>query len=283
MGNSLDALKLLAGSGMASNAQAKGGLVQGRVNREDALTDMKRNIGLAADPRRRMMTGATPFDVADEEQSLADDQSFGTAEQHRIADIGAMNDKMGAYNRPDVAVQRKHDESVKLALAGEPARVAGAANIESAKQANGFKNDALGQLLGAAQNGSGQHISVDGVGSIWADPSVLQGQKAEEAARQQSRGINAQSLRDRLKLLETGKAHANNPGFGGMFGIGAKAADDAEIASIQKQLASGGQDSTEPRPAQADTGGGMVRVIGPAGERGSVPHGTPLLAGWRLQ
>lgn len=256
--NSLDALRILAGSGMSTNANNPGGLVMGRANQDQRLSEMKRNLSMG------LASGASPFDVQDLEASMADDPDFGDAAQAQVAGVNALNSKMSAYGRPDVTAMRQHDEKAKLQLAGEPARVAGQANVEAAKVAAGSKANLLNEMLGM---GAGGKVSISGVGSVGPDPSALQSQKDQAADNRIGLANGAGALRDRLKALETGKAHAQQPGgIMGFFG-GNKAADDAEIASLQHQLIEGGQGSPAPRAGQAEVATAQNAPAAPAGWR----------------
>lgn len=246
----LESLRVLAGMGMSSGAQNPEGLVMGRVNQQSRLDDMKRNISKQG---QGFSTGALPFDVQNLQGDLNSDTDFGTAARGRVASIEGANDAMNAYNRPDVTAKRQHDEAFKMRLEGEKARVSGEANLKAAQAAGELRN--LRDML-HTQEGNANRVEV-------------QGMKNDAAGARLTQSTGAQALRDRLKLLETGKAHAKQPG--GIMGFlgGNKAADEAEIASLQQQLTAGGQDSEAPRPSQASTD--MVIMRHPDGRTLHVP------------
>ncbi len=125
---------------------------------------------------------------------------------------------MNSYSRPDVTARREEDFGRKMALEGEPARVAGEASVRAAGEAGSMRNlrEAFG-LERKAQNAQD-----------------LQSQKdIAMAARLAQTGQNQGALAQIKNLLKQRKT--------GMFGIGGNAAEtDAQILALQGGGATGG-------------------------------------------
>ncbi len=165
----------------------------------------------------------------------------------RIAETEALNSEMNSYSRPDVAARREEDFGRKMALEGEPARVAGEANVRATTEAGRARG--LSDLFRLQVGNEGK--------------SALQAQKDAAMAERQAATGQGVGLRQRLNALQTGKAHAKQPGgLMGFFG-GNKAADEAEIASLLAQLQGGGSAGEA-----ASTGGPQ------AGDVKTFPNGT---------
>jgi len=116
----------------------------------------------------------------------------GEAAQARTAESGQLNRVIGQFNRPDVTGMRREQEASKLRLAGEPARVAGEANIRSANVAGEAKFQALQELLKAGVQ-PGQSVSASGVGSVRQAPSPRPTPPAQAPASVTSNLLKAQA------------------------------------------------------------------------------------------
>lgn len=150
---------------LASLAQESARLVQARQNKEHALLEMKRSLEhQAADPLHTF-SGATNADVADEQQTLDEDQNFGLDAVQHVKDVENTNAEMATYNRPDVTAQRNTDYAHKLALASAPAVEAAKGNLalenaktEGALREKSAQTDATQKILetvGGGRQGSG--------------------------------------------------------------------------------------------------------------------------------
>ncbi len=169
------------------------------------------------------------------------------ADREQTDAIEKLNAEMNQYGRPDVTARRNEEFTHKMQLAGEPARVAGEANIRATTEAG--KARGLSDLF-RLQSGN-------------EAKSALQAQKDAAMASRQSATGQGTALRQRLNALQTGKAHAKQPG--GIMGFlgGNKAADEAEIASLITQLQGGGGENS--------INGGTVSMIAPNGQPLQVP------------
>lgn len=228
MATSLDALR-----GLTSNVESADNPIQGYLNRQKRIAELKHNLEMSAGGRGSFTTGATPSDVEGLELSQEQDPYAGAAPRAAIARTQALNEEMGTYNRPDVTARREAEAATKLKLAGEPARVAGEANLASARAAGEAKLAALQELLGM---GGDRRVNLSGVGSVGPDVTEQQRQRDMAASERVAATGRNRGLVERLKALQTGKASAQGPGgLAGFFG-GNKAATEAEIASILAQL-----------------------------------------------
>jgi hypothetical protein len=247
MASSLDALR-----GLTSNVESADNPIQGYLLRQKRIEEMKHNAEQVSGSRGRMTMGATAGDLEGLEQSQVDDPYAGHKAQAEIA-----------YKQPEAIMRRDQDYAQKMQLAGEPARVAGEANVRAANVAGDAKYRALQEMLTAGGAAGDRRISVAGVGSVGPDPSVAQGARDAAAAARQTTAGNQRGLVERLKALTRGTnpaPAANRPGgIGGWLG-GNSAARDAEVASILGQL-NGGQSET----------GGTVAMVAPDGRELNVP------------
>jgi hypothetical protein len=216
MANSLDSLRTLA------NGPSTGGdLLRGRDLAEQRLREMKRNISHNG---QGYLAGANRNDVADLEGSLDSDPTLGV-------DAQALNHEMQNYARPDVTARRQQVQGDKMALAGEPARVAGEANVRAAEVSGDNRFRALQEML---TGGGGGRMSVTGVGSIAPNPMDLQTQKDAAASQRITQTGQQQSIQQQIKDL----LKKRSTGFLGMGGNATET--DAQIAT----LSGGGNTST---------------------------------------
>ena len=130
-------------------------------------------------------------------------------------------EETAAYFRPDVQQQRESEQAFTLKRAVEPARVAGAANVEAARQAWGGREAAADRQIAAR--------------------FALEDQRQQGSAGRAAQSRSRAALQQRLQALQTGRAHALATGGNALikfFGGGPSQADldKAEILQILSQL-----------------------------------------------
>lgn len=135
MANSLDVLRS-AGSNPALDLASL---------RDRRLSEMRRNLALAASDPRHFGTGATLPDVQDLESDIESDPNTGMDAAARIANIQRQNNALTDYNRPDTTAARNTEREYEMRKLGEPARIAGEANRDVARI------NAAGHVAGARE------------------------------------------------------------------------------------------------------------------------------------
>jgi hypothetical protein len=233
MTNALDALK-----GLTANAPIQ--LAQLQRQRAD---EMRRNLELAASSHGRFATGATPGDVTDLEQDIAQAPGTGIEAQKEVADTEALNRGITSYNRPDVTEMRHEQAHDALARVLAPIQMKGQYEVEAAKQRAESQATRDQALMGGRENIA----------------NITTGAKSEQVTNT----LQQTQLRQRLHDLQIAKAKASGSGLGNLFGLAGPSEAgkiDAEMAQIQQQMAGGAPAAPDGWEYVSKPGGGWTAV-----------------------